>query len=69
MNQILKMVDDLKAGKDISSSATPHNSGDDKTSELLAEENMIFSEHRAVWATILQNGFLVCSFQNILLTI
>lgn len=49
MNQILKMVDDLKAGKDISSSATPHNSGDDKTSELLAEENMIFSEHRAVW--------------------
>lgn len=53
MDQILKMIDDLKAGKEVSSSADSKDSNMDstmdKTKALLAEENNIFAAHQEIW--------------------
>lgn len=53
MDQILKMIDDLKAGKEVSSSVDSKNSNMDpsidETKALLAEENNIFLQHKEIW--------------------
>ena len=48
MEEILKTIDDIKSGKEISSSAPSQDTGNDKVASLLAEENAIFGEHK-VW--------------------
>ncbi len=48
--QILKVVDDLKSGKDSSDSITSEENPElDKVAELFARENEIFSEHQDIW--------------------
>lgn len=53
MDQILKMIDDLKAGKEVSSSVDSKDSNMDpsidETKALLAEENNIFLQHKEIW--------------------
>ena len=50
MNEILKIVDDLKSGKDASTSGISNDAGgEDKAAALLGEENNIFYEHKDVW--------------------
>ena len=56
MDQILKMIDDLKAGKEVSSSVDSKDSNMDpsidETKALLAEENNIFLQHKEIWAKL-----------------
>lgn len=49
LEQILKVIDDLKAGKDISGETISDDSTGDKLQALLTEENDIFYEHKEVW--------------------
>lgn len=49
MDDILKMVDDVKAGKTVSSSVSSEKTLDDKIEALVTEENNIFLEHKDVW--------------------
>ena len=52
MDEILKMVDDVKAGKTVSSlEKTP----DDKITALVTEQNNIFLEHKDVWDKVFDN--------------
>ncbi len=48
--QIIKVIDDLKSGKDASDSITSEENPEmDKMAELFAKENKIFSEHQDIW--------------------
>lgn len=50
MNEILGLIDDVKSGKDVSSSSVSSgNPDEDKFTKLMAEENNLFIEHSAVW--------------------
>lgn len=54
MEEILKIIDDIKAGKDVSDtklsgSDAPQSPEDEKKAALYAEEQSIFGEHKAVW--------------------
>lgn len=49
MEKILKVIDELKSGKDPSGSAIFENPADDKVAALLEEENNIFYEHKELW--------------------
>lgn len=49
MDNILKMVDDVKEGKTVSSSISSEKTLDDKIASLVTEENNIFLEHKDVW--------------------
>lgn len=48
--QILKVIDDLKLGKDSSASITSESNPElDKVAELFAKENDVFAKHQDVW--------------------
>ena len=50
MEEILKVIDDLKAGKDSSGSITSEQNPEmDKVTELFAKENEIFGKHQNIW--------------------
>lgn len=54
MEEILKVIDELKAGKDVSSSISSDEapSANDPVNKLLEEENKIFTEHNDVWQKV-----------------
>ncbi len=55
INAILQMVDDVKAGKDVTTALPSENELEDKMTELMEEENQIFSEHQDVWDKVFRS--------------
>ena len=49
LDQILQVVDDIKAGKDISGASVTQKTTDNELEALLTEENKLFTEHNNVW--------------------
>jgi len=50
MEEILKVIDDLKSGKDTSSSITSEENPEmDKVAALFAKENEVFAKHQNLW--------------------
>ena len=55
IEQILKIVDDIRENKTVSNQIKSEDSSNDKVTSLLAEENNIFSEHKDVWDKLFAN--------------
>ena len=55
MAQLLKLVDDIKAGNKVDSSVSSDNPQEDQAAKLIAEENNLFMEHANEWNKVFAN--------------
>ena len=55
MDAILKLVDDIKSGKKVTSALPSEETADDKIAALNKEQNNIFLEHQELWDKVFEN--------------
>ncbi len=55
IDAILKLVEDIKNGKEVTSALPSENSVDDEVASLSEEQNNIFSEHQELWDKVFAN--------------
>ena len=55
INAILQMVDEVKAGKDVTTVLPSETEPQDEVTALIEEENQIFSEHQDVWDKVFRS--------------